>query len=77
MPNFKFDKQVTVVTKSMALHNFIRKEAIADLEFESYEGKEDYIPDDEESSTNINVDENEASEMGMVRENIVRELMLR
>ena len=45
----------------MTLHNFIRRETITDLEFESYEGKEDYIPDDKESATNINVDENEAS----------------
>ncbi|KAK9189804.1 hypothetical protein WN943_018403 [Citrus x changshan-huyou] len=77
MPNFKFDKQVAVVAASMTLHSFIRRETIADLEFESYEGKEDYIPDDKESSTNINVDENEASEMGVVCENIARELMLR
>ena len=76
MPNFKFDKQVAVVATSMTLHNFIRREAIADLKFESYEGKGDYISYDEESSTNINVDENEASEIGVVRENIVRELML-
>ena len=76
MPNFKFDKQVTIVATLMALHNFIRRETIADLEFESYEGKEDYIPDNEESSTNINVDENEASEIRVVRENIARELML-
>ena len=77
MPNFKFDKQVVVVATSMTLHSFIRREAIADLEFESYEGKEDHSPDDEESSTNINVDENEASEMGVVCENIGREFMLR
>ena len=77
MPNFKFDKQVVIVATSMALHNFIRRETIVDLEFESYEGKEYYIPDDEESSTNINVDENEASEIRVVRENIARELMLR
>ena len=37
MPNFKFDKQVVVAT-FMVLHNFIRREAIADLESESYEG---------------------------------------
>ena len=77
MTNFKFDKQVAVVATSMALHNFIRREVNTDLEFESYEGKEDYIPDDEESSINININENEASEMGVVRENIARELMLR
>ena len=71
---WKIYKQVAVVGTSMALHNFIKREAIANLKFESYEGKEDYIPDDEESSSNINVDENEASEMGMIRENIAREL---
>lgn len=34
-----------------------------------------FITDDEKSSTNINVDENEASEMGVVRQNIARELI--
>ncbi|KAL5846148.1 hypothetical protein ACOSQ3_009672 [Xanthoceras sorbifolium] len=32
MPNYKFDKQVAIVTASMALHNFIRRESIADDE---------------------------------------------
>ena len=77
MFNFKFGMQVVVVVTSMALHNFIRREAIVDLEFKFYERKEDYVPNDEESSTNINVDENEASEMGVVCENISRELILR
>ncbi|KAL5749227.1 hypothetical protein ACOSP7_023830 [Xanthoceras sorbifolium] len=33
MPNYKFDKQVAIVTTSMALQNFIRRESIADAEF--------------------------------------------
>ena len=39
--------------------------------------KKDYILDDEESSTNINVDENDTSEMRVVWENIDREFILR
>ena len=53
------------------------RKTITYLEFESYEGKEDYISNDKKSSTSINVDENEASEMRMVCENIAMELMFR
>ena len=42
MPNYKFDKQVVIVTTSKILHNFIR-EAIADVEFQSYDENRDYV----------------------------------
>ncbi|KAK2655830.1 hypothetical protein Ddye_008882 [Dipteronia dyeriana] len=73
MPNYKFDKQVTIVTASMALHNFIRREAIADIEFESYKEDEDYVLEDEESYMNLTIDE---SEMGFVHDRMARELMI-
>ena len=73
IPNYKFDKQVTIATASMVLHNFIRKEVIADVEFESYFEDEDYVPKDEESYMNLTTDE---SEMGFVCDRIARELML-
>ncbi|KAK2648829.1 hypothetical protein Ddye_016318 [Dipteronia dyeriana] len=73
MPNYKFDKQVTIVTSSMALHNFIRREAIAYIEFESYNEDEDYVSEDEESYMNLTIDE---SEMEVVHDRIARELMI-
>ena len=73
MPNYKFDKQVTIVTASMTLHNFIRREAIADVEFESYAEDEDYMPEDEELYMNLSIYE---SEMTVVRDRIARELVL-
>ncbi|KAK3226549.1 hypothetical protein Dsin_006411 [Dipteronia sinensis] len=39
--HFKFDKQVAIVTTSLTLHNFIRREAIADVEYESYDESQD------------------------------------
>ncbi|KAK3229426.1 hypothetical protein Dsin_001307 [Dipteronia sinensis] len=73
LPNYKFDKQVTIVTDSMALHNFIRREVIPDVEFESYDEDEDYVREDEESCMNLTIDE---SEIRVVRDRIARELML-
>lgn len=58
----------------MALHNFIRREAIADLEFQKYNEKEDYLPDDEDLNINSTVDE---GEMRFIHDRIARELMLR
>ncbi|KAK2648063.1 hypothetical protein Ddye_015552 [Dipteronia dyeriana] len=61
------------VTASMDLHNFIRREAIADIEVESYNEDEDYVSKGEESYMNLTIDE---SEMGVVRDRIARELMI-
>ncbi|KAK3210945.1 hypothetical protein Dsin_015651 [Dipteronia sinensis] len=74
MPNYKFDKQVAIVTASLALHNFIRREAIADVEFELCDENQKYVPEpeDEESYMNLTIDENQ---MGVVRDRIARELM--
>ncbi|KAK2633738.1 hypothetical protein Ddye_028530 [Dipteronia dyeriana] len=54
---YKFDKQVTIVTTSMALYNFIRRETIADVEFGSYNEDADYVSEDEESYMNLTIDE--------------------
>ncbi|XP_062118773.1 uncharacterized protein LOC133832447 [Humulus lupulus] len=74
MPNYKFDKQLAIVTASMALHNFIRRETINDIEFPSCdEVNDDFVNDDE---PNINLARYE-SEMGVIRDKITVELMLR
>ncbi|KAL5773670.1 hypothetical protein ACOSQ2_013594 [Xanthoceras sorbifolium] len=74
MPNYKFDKQVAIVTALMALHNFIRREAIANVEFQSYDENQDYVSKDEESFVDLTIDE---SKMEVIRDRITRELLLR
>ncbi|KAL5790503.1 hypothetical protein ACOSQ2_005391 [Xanthoceras sorbifolium] len=74
MHNYKFDKQVAIVAASMALHNFIRREANADVEFQSYDENQDYVSEDEEPFVDLTIDE---SEMGVIRDRIARELLLR
>ncbi|KAL5854973.1 hypothetical protein ACOSQ4_004775 [Xanthoceras sorbifolium] len=74
MLNYKFDKQVAIVIVSMALHNFIRRETITDVEFQSYNENQDYMSENEESFVDLIIDE---SEMEVIRNRIVRELLLR
>ncbi|KAL5799458.1 hypothetical protein ACOSQ4_032342 [Xanthoceras sorbifolium] len=74
MLNYKFDKQIAIVTVSMALHNFIRREVIADVEFQSYNENQDYMSENKESFVDLTIDE---SEMGVIRDIIARELFLR
>ncbi|XP_062118616.1 uncharacterized protein LOC133832263 [Humulus lupulus] len=74
MPNYKFDKQVAIVTASMALHNFIRRETINDIEFLSCdETNDDFVNDDD---PNINLVRDE-SKIGVIRDKIAAELMLK
>ncbi|KAK9270065.1 hypothetical protein L1049_025638 [Liquidambar formosana] len=73
--SYEFDKQVTIVAASMALHNFIRKKAIADIEFQQYDENEDYLPtsgDGNESEYHLTIDD---SEMGIIRDKITLELI--
>ena len=46
MPNFPYDKQMKIMVASMALHNFIRRHAIKDAEFQPYDDDEDLLPTD-------------------------------
>jgi hypothetical protein len=46
LPKFPYDKQVKIVVASMALHNFIRKHAIKDAEFQPYDDEENLLPTD-------------------------------
>ncbi|KAL5767077.1 hypothetical protein ACOSQ2_013860 [Xanthoceras sorbifolium] len=74
MPNYKFDKQVAIVTASMALHNFIRREVIANVEFQLYDENQDYVFENEELFVDLTIDE---SEMGVIRDRIAKELLLK
>jgi hypothetical protein len=44
MSNFPYNKQVKIVVASIALHNFIRKHAINDAEFQPYDDDDDLLP---------------------------------
>ena len=46
MSNFSYDKQVKIVVTSMVLHNFIKKHAIKDAEFQPYDNDEDLLSTD-------------------------------
>jgi hypothetical protein len=83
MSNFPYDKQVKIVVAFMALHNFIRKHAIQDAEFQPYDD-DDLLPTDslsdneaqDESSIQQSDTSNENS-MNIERDHIVNLLMTR
>jgi hypothetical protein len=83
MSNFPYDKQVKIVVAFMALHNFIRKHAIQDVEFQPYDD-DDLLPTDslsdneaqDESSIQQSDTSNENS-MNIERDHIVNLLMTR
>jgi hypothetical protein len=58
MSNFPYDKQVKIVVVSMVLHNFIRKHAIKDAEFQPYDDDKNLLPTDTLSN---NEEQNESS----------------
>ncbi|RHN73171.1 hypothetical protein MtrunA17_Chr2g0295621 [Medicago truncatula] len=74
MPNFKFETQVQIVVATMAIHNFIRRKAEIDIDFNVYEDESTIIHHDDSSS---NLDQSHvlnvvsSSEMDRVR-NIIR-----
>ena len=47
MPSFPFSKQVKIVIASMILHNFIRKYADNDQEFQPFHNNEELLPTSE------------------------------
>ncbi|XP_039688777.1 uncharacterized protein [Medicago truncatula] len=74
MPNFKFETQVQIVVATMVIHNFIRRKAEIDIDFNVYEDESTIIHHDDSSS---NLDQSHvlnvvsSSEMDRVR-NIIR-----
>jgi hypothetical protein len=60
MSNFSYDKQVKIVVVSMTLHNFIRKNAIKDAEFQPYDDDEDLLSTD-------NINDNEAQDESSIQ----------
>ncbi|KAK6161036.1 hypothetical protein DH2020_004417 [Rehmannia glutinosa] len=79
MAKFPFETQRLIVVVSMALHNYIRHEAIADEEFKRYDEDEDYLSDHEETEIDLEeyggepyegVNEQQSHEMDIVRDAI-------
>jgi hypothetical protein len=60
MSNFPYDKQVKIEVTSMTLHNFIRKHAIKNAEFQPYDNDDDLLP------TN-NIADNEAQDESSIQ----------
>jgi hypothetical protein len=68
MSNFPYDKQVKIVVASVTLHNFIRKHAIKDAEFQPYDDDEDLLPTDS-LSNNEEQDESSMQQSDISNEN--------
>ncbi|KAI3457328.1 hypothetical protein Pfo_013991 [Paulownia fortunei] len=79
MVKFSFETQRLIVVALMALHNYIRQEAIADEEFKRYDEDEDYFSGNEETEVDLEeyddesyeiVNEQQSQEMTIVRDAI-------
>ncbi|XP_024641527.2 uncharacterized protein [Medicago truncatula] len=75
MPKFKYETQVHIVVATMAIHNFIRRSAEMDVDFNLYEDENTVIHhDDDHRSTNLNQSQSfnvaSSSEMDHVRNSI-------
>ena len=83
MPSFLFSKQLKIVITSMVLHNFIRKYANNDQEFQPFDNDDELLPtsksenqseenNEEQSTSSFNV-----RDMDQEREQIATLLMFR
>ncbi|KAI3447131.1 hypothetical protein Pfo_003796 [Paulownia fortunei] len=77
MAKFFFETQRLIVVASMALHNYIRQEAIIDEKFKRYDEDENYFSDNEETEVDLEeyddesyetVNEQQSQEMAIVRD---------
>ncbi|KAI3457250.1 hypothetical protein Pfo_013913 [Paulownia fortunei] len=62
MAKFPFETQRLIVVALMALHNYIRQEAIADEEFKRYDEDEDYFSGNEETEVDLEEYDDESYE---------------
>ncbi|XP_059664054.1 uncharacterized protein LOC132309797 [Cornus florida] len=77
MPSFSFSKQVAIVIASMMIHNFIRRTAIIDDEFQRYDENLDLVPNKERNDNDEHPRERyigDDNEMGVVRDRITSQL---
>jgi hypothetical protein len=82
MLNFPYDKQVKIVMATMAFHNFIKKNAINDVEFQPYDDDGDLLPTnsigDDEAQVELSIQQSETSNenfMNIERNHIANLLM--
>ena len=62
MSSYHFEIQKAIIAASMAIHNFIRREASTDEQFEIYDRALDFIQDDDPDITpyfNVRIDNDE------------------
>ncbi|XP_059639685.1 uncharacterized protein LOC132282071 [Cornus florida] len=79
MAPFPFPTQRLIVITSMALHNYIRQEAIADAEFQRYDDDEGYASDNDDMYTHATLSESsgmvdQQQEMGIIRDGIANSI---
>ena len=80
MPSYPYEKQVQIVVATMALHNYIRRHAVTDMDFEQAEFDIDYgySVDDDDSSEGVSASNNNAfSDMTRLRDEIAMSLQSR
>ncbi|XP_074296828.1 uncharacterized protein LOC141627462 [Silene latifolia] len=85
IPSYKFSTQCKIVGLTMALHNFIRKNAVKDEEFDKCDADPNYMPNvEDEDDSNVHGDEDDSDEhgdaaddenMSIVRNSIATSLM--
>ena len=79
MPNFKYMTQVEIVCATMAIHNFIRRNSISDIEFCRAEEYDNSMVEDLDNDGNLNtcldVDLTSSAEMDYVRDRIRDEIV--
>ncbi|XP_059650323.1 uncharacterized protein LOC132296099 [Cornus florida] len=79
MAPFPFPTQRLIVIASMALHNYIRQEAIADAEFRRYDDDEGYASDNDDMYTRVTLSESSGTvdqqqEMSIIRDGIANSI---
>ncbi|ESR45052.1 hypothetical protein CICLE_v10003111mg, partial [Citrus x clementina] len=68
MPSFPFSKQVKIVITSMVFHNFIRKYAYNDQEFQPFDNDDELLPTSESENQREENNEEQSTSSFNVRE---------
>ncbi|XP_029128648.1 uncharacterized protein LOC114916346 [Cajanus cajan] len=81
MPKYKLETQVQIVCATMAIHNFIRRNAESDIDFSRYEDENITFESDDNYHGTVNLEKNQvlnvisSSKMDQVRDSIRDEIV--
>ena len=81
MPKYKFVTQIQIVCATMTIHNFIRKNAENDIDFNRYEDENIILNSDDNYHNEVDLDQTQvlnvisSSEMERVRDSIRNQIM--